>query len=83
MGADNARPSQPQAAALPLPPPRCHTYVIKVFRVLHDVRSPLVLLKLHPALPKELSANDNEQVNICFPFSWDAPAGGKGLQPWV
>lgn len=45
------------SCALSLPAGR--TYVVEVFCVFHDVRSPLVLLQLHPALPKELPAKDN------------------------
>lgn len=65
-----------------LPVPRCGcTYIIKVFCVLHDVRSPFVLLKLHPTLPEELSANDSVQVNIYFPFFWDTQALQAPLHP--
>lgn len=67
-------------ACLPVPHCGC-TYIIKVFCVLHDVRSPFVLLKLHPTLPKELSANDSIQVNIYFPFFGDAQALQTPLHP--
>lgn len=73
-------PLCPPPCAHPPVPCRC-TYVIEVLCVLHDVWSPLILLQLHPALPKEFSANHSGQVKLLFPSFMGCPSPASTTAP--